>query len=99
MSIDTIGDFLTIIRNGIMSSKSFVLAPHSTLKLELASILKEEGFIKQKYKLKYGLDYFYFLIWNIMAPKIFHSLPYSIKYLIVSITKFDKKKPKAYHTN
>lgn len=60
---------------------------------------KEEGFIKQKYKLKYGLDYFYFLIWNIMAPKIFHSLPYSIKYLIVSITKFDKKKPKAYHTN
>ncbi len=46
MSIDTIGDFLTIIRNGIMSSKSFIVAPHSTLKLEIASILKEEGFIK-----------------------------------------------------
>jgi small subunit ribosomal protein S8 len=46
MSIDVIGDFLTIIRNGLMSSKSFVIAPHSGLKLEVANILKEEGFIK-----------------------------------------------------
>ena len=46
MSIDVIGDFLTIIRNGLMSSKSFVIAPYSGLKLEVANILKEEGFIK-----------------------------------------------------
>ena len=46
MSIDAIGDFLTIIRNGIMSSKLFVLAPHSNQKVELAAILKDEGFIK-----------------------------------------------------
>ena len=30
MSIDAIGDFLTIIRNGVMSSKSFVIAPYSS---------------------------------------------------------------------
>ena len=46
MSIDTIGDFLTIIRNGLMSSKLFVMAPYSKLKSELAKILKDEGFIK-----------------------------------------------------
>ena len=46
MSIDAIGDFLTIIRNGLMSSKSFVMAPYSNLKFEIANILKDEGFIK-----------------------------------------------------
>jgi len=46
MSIDTIGDFLTIIRNGLMVSKAFVIAPYSKLKFEIAKILKEEGFIK-----------------------------------------------------
>jgi len=46
MSIDTIGDFLTIIRNGLMVSKTFVVAPYSSLKFEIAKILKEEGFIK-----------------------------------------------------
>jgi len=46
MSIDTIGNFLTIIRNGLMVSKTFVVAPYSKLKFEIAKILKEEGFIK-----------------------------------------------------
>ncbi len=46
MSIDVIGDFLTIIRNGFMSSKSFVIAPFSGMNLEIAQILKAEGFIK-----------------------------------------------------
>jgi len=46
MSLDTIGDFLTIIRNGLMVSKRFVVIPFSTVKFELAKILKEEGFIK-----------------------------------------------------
>ena len=45
MSIDVIGNFLTIIRNGIMRSKPFVRAPHSKMKLAVANILKEEGFI------------------------------------------------------
>jgi small subunit ribosomal protein S8 len=46
MSIDTVGDFLTIIRNGIMVSKPFVHAPFSTLKHQIALLLKEEGFIR-----------------------------------------------------
>src|SRR5439155_25637930 len=45
MSHDVIGDFLTIIRNGLKASKPFVLAPHSRLKEEIARVLKEEGFI------------------------------------------------------
>lgn len=46
MSVDAIGDFLTIIRNGLMASKSYVTAPHSRIKFEIANILKDEGFIR-----------------------------------------------------
>ena len=46
MSIDTIGNFLTIIRNRIKSSKLYAIAPHSKMNEELARILKAEGFIK-----------------------------------------------------
>lgn len=44
--MDSIGDFLTIIRNGVMASKRQVTAPYSVLKQEIANILKDEGFIK-----------------------------------------------------
>lgn len=46
MSIDTIGDFLTIIRNGVARSKPFVCAPYSKLKHQIATLLHEEGFVK-----------------------------------------------------
>lgn len=46
MSVDAIGNFLTIIRNGLMASKSSVEAPYSKMKLEIARILREEGFIR-----------------------------------------------------
>jgi len=45
MSVDSIADFLTIIRNGVMVSKSFVTAPYSKMRHSIADILKEEGFI------------------------------------------------------
>ena len=45
MSVDSIADFLTIIRNGVMVSKSFVTAPHSKMRHSIAQILKDEGFI------------------------------------------------------
>jgi small subunit ribosomal protein S8 len=45
MSIDVIGNFLTIIRNGVMRSKPSVSAPYSKMKHAVADILKEEGFI------------------------------------------------------
>ena len=46
MSVDSIGDFLTIIRNGIMVGKREVAAPHSRLKREIAQVLLDEGFIR-----------------------------------------------------
>lgn len=46
MSRDVIGDFLTIIRNGIMASKPFVIAPHSKMKFAIGQALKSEGFIR-----------------------------------------------------
>lgn len=45
MSIDSIADFLTIIRNGVMVSKSSVSAPYSKKRHAIAQILKDEGFI------------------------------------------------------
>ena len=45
MAIDSIGDFLTIIRNGIKVSRRFVVAPHSKMKEKISDILKSEGFI------------------------------------------------------
>lgn len=46
MSIDTIGNFLTIIRNGFILGKRSVRAPYSNLNFSIAKILKDEGFIK-----------------------------------------------------
>lgn len=46
MAIDAIGDFLTIIRNGVMVSKSFVVAPASKMRLAIAKILLDEGFVR-----------------------------------------------------
>ncbi len=45
MSKDVIADFLTIIRNGVARSKYSVSGHYSTVRQEIARILKEEGFI------------------------------------------------------
>jgi len=42
---DPIADMLTRIRNAVMTGKSVVAMPSSKLKVEIARILKEEGFI------------------------------------------------------
>ena len=42
---DPIGDMLTRIRNALMAGKSAVDMPKSKIKVEIARILKEEGFI------------------------------------------------------
>ena len=44
--MDSIADLLTRIRNGIETKKKEVNAPSSRLKVEIAKILKEEGYIK-----------------------------------------------------
>lgn len=46
MSIDIIGNFLTVIRNGLMVSKRSISVPSSKLKEAIAKLLKEEGYIK-----------------------------------------------------
>lgn len=46
MSVDSVGNFLTIIRNGVMVSKPYIIAPFSKIRFTLAHILKDEGFIK-----------------------------------------------------
>jgi small subunit ribosomal protein S8 len=46
MSIDTIGDFLTVIRNGLQRAKPFVVVPYSGLKQAMLETLKTEGFIR-----------------------------------------------------
>jgi small subunit ribosomal protein S8 len=46
MSVDSIADFLTIIRNGVMVSKPSVTAPYSRMRDSIAQILKNEGFIR-----------------------------------------------------
>ena len=43
---DPIADMLTRIRNAIMAGHSYVVVPGSKLKLAIARILKEEGFIE-----------------------------------------------------
>ena len=42
---DPIADFLTRIRNGIQANKSTVDCPRSNLKLRIAEILSEEGYV------------------------------------------------------
>ena len=42
---DPIADMLTRIRNAIMAGKQEVAIPHSKMKVEIARILQEEGYI------------------------------------------------------
>jgi small subunit ribosomal protein S8 len=42
---DPIADMLTRIRNGLMAGKKVVKIPHSKLKVEVARVLVEEGYI------------------------------------------------------
>jgi len=46
MSVDTISNFLTNIRNALMVSKPFVTVPYSKMSHAIARILLEEGYIK-----------------------------------------------------
>jgi len=43
---DPIADMLTRIRNAVMAGHSYVVVPGSKIKLAIAKILKEEGFIE-----------------------------------------------------
>jgi small subunit ribosomal protein S8 len=47
MVSDPIADMLTRIRNALMAGKADVVIPKSNIKVEIARILKEEGFIEE----------------------------------------------------
>lgn len=44
--IDPIADMLTRIRNGVMAGHSLVAMPSSKLKIEIAKIMKDEGYLE-----------------------------------------------------
>jgi small subunit ribosomal protein S8 len=46
MSVDSIGNFLTIIRNGILAGKPSVVASYSAMRNQIANLLKEKGFVR-----------------------------------------------------
>ncbi len=46
MMTDPIADMLTRIKNALMARKKTVIVPASKIKLEIARILKEEGYIE-----------------------------------------------------
>ncbi len=46
MSVDSIGNFLTSIRNAIARASRFVKVPYSKFKYQISLIMLEEGFIK-----------------------------------------------------
>ena len=52
---DPIADFLTRIRNAILARRADVTSPSSTLKVRLAEVMKEEGYI-QGYDVRPGFD-------------------------------------------
>ncbi len=56
MSIDIIGNFLTIIRNGILASRPSVSVPYSQMKHKIADILKKEGFVKDAVVMGEGVE-------------------------------------------
>jgi len=45
-TIDPIADMLTRIRNGVMAGHSLVAMPSSKLKVEIAKIMKDEGYLE-----------------------------------------------------
>jgi small subunit ribosomal protein S8 len=45
MSVDTIGDFLTVLRNAVLCKKTIVVAPHTKINFAIADILQREGFV------------------------------------------------------
>ena len=45
MSVDVIGDFLTVIRNALMVSKRSAAVPFSNMRAGIAKVLLDEGFI------------------------------------------------------
>ncbi len=64
---DPIADMLTRIRNGSMARHQSVLIPNSTVKVEIARILKSEGYIRD-YDLPPDMEGRMFRVWLKYGP-------------------------------
>ena len=56
MSVNSIGNFLTIIRNGVKISKPFIVAPYSKMNRSIAELLKKEGFVRDVLEIGEDVD-------------------------------------------
>lgn len=54
MTTDPIADMLTRIRNGLSANKTSVVVPYSKIKLSIAQILRDKGFIAGVKEIKNG---------------------------------------------
>ncbi|RJQ14605.1 30S ribosomal protein S8 [Candidatus Parcubacteria bacterium] len=54
--MDPIADMLTAMRNALAVKKETVIIPHSRIKFELLTILKDKGFIKDVQRKGRGVD-------------------------------------------
>jgi|SRR3972149_2913622 len=94
MSVDSIGNFLTIIRNGVKISKPFIVAPYSKMNRAIAELLKKEGFVRDVLetgedvgkKLKVVLKY-------VDGESVIHELTRISKLSRRTYSKVDKIKP------
>ena len=65
MQTDPIADFLTRIRNGLQADHDAVVLPASKLKIEMARILTEQGYVES---------------WNLEPGRVGQSLRVTLKY-------------------
>lgn len=92
--MDSIGNFLTIVRNGIKVSRPFVITPYSKINKAIADILFQEGFLRSveegeaegKKHLKLGLKYY-------QGESVIHELKRMSKLSCRSYVGVDEIKP------
>jgi len=65
MQTDPVADFLTRIRNGLQADHDAVVLPASKLKIEMARILTEQGYVES---------------WNVEPGRVGQSLRVTLKY-------------------
>jgi small subunit ribosomal protein S8 len=90
MTSDPIADMLTRIRNALLARKQTVDVPASRIKVEIARILKEEGFI-ENYEVVEGAPFA-----NIIITLKYHGARRERQPVITNITRVSKPGRRVY---
>lgn len=93
MSVDSIGNFLTIIRNGVKVSLPFVIAPHSKMNKAIGKILLDEGFIRNIEEVEDGKKFLKVTLKYVDGESVIHDLQRISKLSRRSYTGVDSIKP------